>query len=654
MTMAEELFCKVVNLIIKCKDCEDRRASIRLTVEAWSASSPLHKKDLVIRLTDDSDPFFLYNLTISEDDFQSLKCQQGLLIEFSAFPQRFIELIEQCILEQVKEIPRFLLQLEVSSSAIDRHPSALNVIETNPFKHLIHLSLRMLPGNDADVKKYLAVCLQRLKTEKNNLEEKLKQTEDDLSKRLSVTQQTLAEKAKELEKMQNTWSLQTSELSNRHNQDVTAERERALQIQSHCQQQHEHQKREMELAHKRAVQHLESRTAELECINKELMEKKYKSESAVRELRAKLANLEDDYQRSKQELISLRRENSTLDTECHEKEKLLNHLRTRTAVLEQEIKDKEQVVTRTTNIFEAAKEKKKRLEETMEEKHLLIGKLEATVKSLSEELLKANEIIRKLQMDVKKLVEKTKLKNTVTMQQEKLLGEKEQSLQKERQELTLLKHAVKQKEEEVSKLQDQLDATVQKLDESTELLKTNENVISWLNKQLNESKIASMQGPAGLCEPAFLASKTTVMQNNLQQLQAVYSSPLPDSLMHPLVPAAQPTDKYSKICATLPGLQTPSLGLSIIRNGPQVHFSPLPAPGPTAAISGPATSTPIIPQVSSNDAPGLDVKYLQKSAPVKALKSLITGPNKPLVTNRGKPQAISSYFPGQRSTLPAS
>ncbi|XP_069043224.1 spindle assembly abnormal protein 6 homolog isoform X3 [Lepisosteus oculatus] len=548
----------------------------------------------------------------------------------------------------------FLLQLEVSSSAIDRHPSALNVIETNPFKHLIHLSLRMLPGNDADVKKYLAVCLQRLKTEKNNLEEKLKQTEDDLSKRLSVTQQTLAEKAKELEKMQNTWSLQTSELSNRHNQDVTAERERALQIQSHCQQQHEHQKREMELAHKRAVQHLESRTAELECINKELMEKKYKSESAVRELRAKLANLEDDYQRSKQELISLRRENSTLDTECHEKEKLLNHLRTRTAVLEQEIKDKEQVVTRTTNIFEAAKEKKKRLEETMEEKHLLIGKLEATVKSLSEELLKANEIIRKLQMDVKKLVEKTKLKNTVTMQQEKLLGEKEQSLQKERQELTLLKHAVKQKEEEVSKLQDQLDATVQKLDESTELLKTNENVISWLNKQLNESKIASMQGPAGLCEPAFLASKTTVMQNNLQQLQAVYSSPLPDSLMHPLVPAAQPTDKYSKICATLPGLQTPSLGLSIIRNGPQVHFSPLPAPGPTAAISGPATSTPIIPQMSSNDAPGLDVKYLQKSAPVKALKSLITGPNKPLVTNRGKPQAISSYFPGQRSTLPAS
>ncbi|MBN3315209.1 SAS6 protein, partial [Atractosteus spatula] len=619
----------------------------------------LFRQDLVIRLTDDSDPFFLYNLTISEDDFQSLKCQQGLLIEFSAFPQRFIELIEQCILEQVKEIPRFLLQLEVSSSAIDRHPSALNVIETNPFKHLTHLSLRMLPGNDADVKKYLAVCLQRLKTEKNNLEEKLKQTEDDLSKRLSVTQQTLAEKAKELEKMQNAWSLQTSELSNRHNQDVTAERERALQIQSHCQQQHEHQKREMELAHKRAVQHLESRTAELECINKELMEKKYKSESAVRELRAKLANLEDDYQRSKQELISLRRENSTLDTECHEKEKLLNHLRTRTAVLEQEIKDKEQVVTRTTDIFEAAQEKKKRLEETMEEKHLLIGKLEATVNSLSEELLKANEIIRKLQMDVKKLVEKTKLKNTVTMQQEILLGEKEQSLQKERQELTILKHELKQKEEEVSKLQDQLDATVQKLDESTDLLKTNENVISWLNKQLNESKIASMQGPAGLCEPAFLASKTTVMQNNLQQLQAVYSSPLPDSLMHPLVPAAQPTDKYSKICATLPGLQTPSLGPSIIRNGPQagisfVHFSPLPAPGPTAAMSGPATSTPIIPQVSSSDAPGLDVKYLQKSAPVKALKSLITGPNKPLVTNRGKPQAISSYFPRQRSKLPAS
>lgn len=37
----------------------------------------------------------------------------------------------------------------------------LNVVETNPFKHLTHLSLQFVPGNDADVKKYLASCLKK-------------------------------------------------------------------------------------------------------------------------------------------------------------------------------------------------------------------------------------------------------------------------------------------------------------------------------------------------------------------------------------------------------------------------------------------------------------------------------------------------------------
>ena len=37
---------------------------------------------------------------------------------------------------------------------------SLKIIETNPFKHLTHLSLNLAPGNDTDVKKYLASCLK--------------------------------------------------------------------------------------------------------------------------------------------------------------------------------------------------------------------------------------------------------------------------------------------------------------------------------------------------------------------------------------------------------------------------------------------------------------------------------------------------------------
>uniref|UniRef100_A0A674JUV2 Spindle assembly abnormal protein 6 homolog n=1 Tax=Terrapene triunguis TaxID=2587831 RepID=A0A674JUV2_9SAUR len=449
--------------------------------------------DLVVQLTDDADPFFLYNLVISEEDFQSLKCQQGLLVDFSAFPQRFIDLLQQCIQEQNKDTPRFLLQLVSSASVLDHTPAFLNVVETNPFKHLTHLSLKFLPGNDAEIKKFLAICLKCIKEEKSLLEQKLKKTEDDLTRQLSYTQQSLSEKSRELDKLRSEWTSHTTMLTNKHTQELTNEKEKALQVQTQYQQQHEQQKKELENLHQKSIQQLQNRLSELEIANKDLTERRYKGDSTIRELKAKLSGIEDECQRAKQEVLSLRRENTTLDAECHEKEKHINQLQTRVAVLEQEIKDKDQLIIRTKEVLDATQERKVILEENTEKKQVHVGKLEATIKSLSAELLKANEIIKKLQGDLKTLMSKLKLKNTVTIQQEKLLAEKEEKLQKEQRELQETGQSLRVKEQEVCKLQEQLETTVQKLEESKQLLKTNENVITWLNKQLNEIQMARKQ-----------------------------------------------------------------------------------------------------------------------------------------------------------------
>uniref|UniRef100_A0A8C8RUR7 Spindle assembly abnormal protein 6 homolog n=1 Tax=Pelusios castaneus TaxID=367368 RepID=A0A8C8RUR7_9SAUR len=390
-------------------------------------------------------------------EWSNLKNQQGLLVDFSAFPQKFINLLEQCILEQGKQVPRFLIQLVTSSPALDCMPACLNVVETNPFKHLTHLSLKLLAGSDSDIKKYLAICIKNLKV---------------CFKKFSFLHSCLPKKSKELDKLQNEWTSQATSLTNKYSKEITAEKEEVLKIQAQYQLQHEQQKKEMEATCNKKVCHLETRVSELETVNKDLAERRYKSESSIRELKSKLAGLEEEYQRAKQEVLSLQGENSTLDTECHEKKKLLNQLRTRVAVLEQEVKDKEQLILSCeiqTYLFQ------KKLEESLEMKQRQIGKLDTTVKSISEELLKAHEIIKKLQGEMKKLMEKMKLKNAVTMQQEKILGEKEQSLQKERMEFHNVKQALQQKEGEVLKLQEQLDTSVQKLEENKQLLKTNEN-----------------------------------------------------------------------------------------------------------------------------------------------------------------------------------
>nr|XP_048707053.1 spindle assembly abnormal protein 6 homolog isoform X2 [Caretta caretta] len=620
--MAERLFCKGVSAVISCAGCEERRADVRLTVETCTSSSPIRKKELTVRITDDADPLFLYSLAIGEEDFQSLKSQQGLLIDFSAFPQKFIDLLEQCILEQGKQVPRFLIQLVTSSPALDCMPACLNVVETNPFKHLTHLSLKLLAGSDSDIKKYLAICIKNLKMENSILEDKLHRSEERLSKRLTVTEQ--------------------------------------IQAQYHLQ--HEQQKKEMEATCNRKVHHLETRVSELETVNKDLTERKYRSESSIRELKSKLAGLEEEYQRAKQEVLSLARENSTLDTECHENEKLLNQLRTRIAVLEQEVKDKEQVVIRSTDVCESAQEHKKKLEESLEMKQLQIGKFETTVKSISEELLKANEIIKKLQGEMKKLMEKMKLKNAVTLQQEKILGEKEQTLQKERLELNNVKWVLQQKEEEVLKLQEQLDITVQKLEESKQLLKTNENVISWLNKQLNENKIASMHGASGPSDMpcAGSAANSAALQNGLPQL-LLYNSPFSVPVMPPPISTASLSNNCE---GSVPlRMNIPCAVTSAARYNPQVCINlsenststPLHETRPC-----PPTSTPLVPPNSGHVEPlGLDMKYLKKDGnlPLRGLKPLSvanTVLSRAMLPKQGNPPVISAYFPGQQTRLPAS
>uniref|UniRef100_H3AYF9 Spindle assembly abnormal protein 6 homolog n=1 Tax=Latimeria chalumnae TaxID=7897 RepID=H3AYF9_LATCH len=528
--MTEVLFNEVLTLQVKSKDCEDRRTNIRVTIELQSTTNPIHKKDLVVRLTDDADPFFLYNLNISEEDFQSLKIQQGLLVEFSAFPQRFVDLLQQCIQEQTKDIPRFLLQLISSAPVLDHTPAFLNVVETNPFKHLTHLSLKLLPGTDATVKKYLAICLKCLKEEKLRLEQNLKKTEEDLSRQLNYTQQTLFEKSRELDQLRSEWTTQSTTLTNKHTQELTTEREKTLQAQTQCQQQLEQQRKDLEDLHKKSIQQLQSRLSELEISNKDLTERRYKADSAIRDLKTRLTGLEDECHRAKQEVLLLRRENSTLDAECHEKEKHINQLQMRVAVLEQEIKDKDQLVTRTKEVLAATQEQKVSIEENLEEKQVHIEKLEATIRSLSEELLKANEILKKLQGDMKTLMAKLKLKNTVTIQQEKLLAEKEEKLQKGQNELQSVHQTLGLKEEEISKLQEQLEAMLQKLEESKQLLKTNENVITWLNKQLNENHLARKQELLGTYDspPALSSNGTfkpkTVTHNVVSSTYNYYST----------------------------------------------------------------------------------------------------------------------------------
>uniref|UniRef100_A0A673IFA6 Spindle assembly abnormal protein 6 homolog n=1 Tax=Sinocyclocheilus rhinocerous TaxID=307959 RepID=A0A673IFA6_9TELE len=614
--MTELLFNKRLQVLVKNRDTDERCSVIRISIELQASSNPVHRKDLVVRLTDDSDFYFLYNLVISEEDFQSLKVQQGLLIDFTSFPQKFIGLLEQCISEQDKENPRFLLQLTSASSAFDRSPSNLNIVETNAFKHLTHLSLKLLPGSDTDIKKYLATCLSTVKEEKQQLEQKLRKTEEDLTRQLNYAQQVS------------------------HIQDSRC-------IQARLQQQNEQLRQELEASHHRSTQQLQTKASELETANRELIDKKYKSDSTIRDLKAKLASLEEECQRSKQQVLSLRRENSTLDTECHEKERLVNQLQTRVAVFEQEIKDKEQLVLRTKEVLEATQQQKNSVEGNVESKQVQISKLEATVKSLSEELIKANGIIKKLQGDLKALMGKIKVKNTVTVSQEKILQETTEKLQRGQRELQDTQQQLRQKEEEVMKLKEQFEATVQKLDESREVLKTNENVITWLNKQLNENQLSRKQETLGMFETPAAGLRTGSVPHNMLD-----SKGFPSSLGQGFPITSTINSKYPLPFSCVSSGPRSVLSVHNQTSGPKVQFNPMSAKPSAADLSPTALSQPS--NKENGEPVGLDSKYFERRDDSIPLRGLLPSMHlnrevlKPLNTAGAKPtaSAASAYFPG--------
>ncbi|XP_061539881.1 spindle assembly abnormal protein 6 homolog isoform X5 [Phycodurus eques] len=430
----EKMFSKVVQVTVRCRDCDERKAHTRVAIELQASKSGVHKRDLVVRLTDDTDPYFLFNLTLCQEDFQSLKVQQGLLIEFTSFPEKLIELLHRCQSEQSSSHPRFQLLLSCDSASLDG-PAHLSVMETNSFKHINHLSLRLDPGSDKLVKDYLAVCLSSLKAEKEALEVKLQKSQDDLIRQLNYAQQALSEKSQELEHQRSEWTLQSSTLSSRHADELRSEREKTAELQNRLQQQTQQLRQDLESAHQRSSRQMQSRLAELETSCGELTDRKYKNEAVLRDLESKLAGVEEECQRAKQQAASLRRENGSLDAALRDKERLANRLQTRVAVLEQKVKDEEALVSRTEEALKATRQQKESVQENAQSKEVQLRNLEAQGKILSE--------------DVKKFVCFC-----------------------------------------IVELKEKLESSVQKLTETKGVLQKNENVISRLNKQLNEKQLS--------------------------------------------------------------------------------------------------------------------------------------------------------------------
>lgn len=49
-----------------------------------------------LQLTHDEELFFLHFLDVTEEDFQALKAEQGIVVDFQSFPEKVVSLLDRC------------------------------------------------------------------------------------------------------------------------------------------------------------------------------------------------------------------------------------------------------------------------------------------------------------------------------------------------------------------------------------------------------------------------------------------------------------------------------------------------------------------------------------------------------------------------------
>ncbi|CAF4412662.1 unnamed protein product, partial [Didymodactylos carnosus] len=232
--------------------------------------------ELIIKLTDESDLFFLYKLHLNEEDFQNLKIEQGLLVDFSAFPQHVIDYLEMCVRDQQNETTaKFQLHLVTKDSFSDENndQTHLKVVEISSFKHLTHLSLLMTRANDKEIKTYLARRLQL----RNEDYDRMSNEYNYVKRELETKQQLLNEKSIEFEKLKLEWNSNNNQVIGKHMQELAEEKQKSLQEKTSLQQKLENERRDVEQIHLKNIKQLQENLNELQDSTKELTSLKYRN-----------------------------------------------------------------------------------------------------------------------------------------------------------------------------------------------------------------------------------------------------------------------------------------------------------------------------------------------------------------------------------------
>jgi spindle assembly abnormal protein 6 len=473
-----------------------------LTVAMW-CMTPEHSPNenpiriLHVQITDESDYYFLQTLDVSETEFHVLKREQSLLVDFTTFPSKLIELLQLCVQStplvgggsaddvdargdrknstalSTSDAPAFLATLNVSGSP--NVPSEFKILERNQFKHLAHLALAFRNGTDQTIKKYLADKVSGLKEDVCGLREK----EELLGEKLEEVDQM----GRELADLRNDHERDINDLHMKHVAEIQMERERGnmerLELEDSWQQKME------------AVQQEGRETQATLTQAKERVIKQDTQLEQMRSLRRQVAELEGE----NKELQRLNR--NALQTAND-----LTTAQLRVATCEQQLQDKDALLAQGKRLEQSQEQQIEQLGRVIQDMKEDHRESDMKLKECVNEIGKGNKIIQHLQNELKALRNKLKVKSSVIVAQEEKMEIVSNTASEHRQGETRLEARVAEKDAQLESLKDMLASSKQKMEEYHKNVEDNKRIIQWLQKELNGSKLQAIRADQPLSPSA--------------------------------------------------------------------------------------------------------------------------------------------------------
>jgi len=409
---------------------------------------------LRVHVSCDDDPFFYHAMEVREEDYARLRAEQRLVVDFDAFPRALVGLLRACDGSGGnKDVYCLLESVEGSPTSV------LSIVETNAFNQFTHVALKFKPASDRAAKRILAGLLLDAKERERELlrfEALYRESQSALEQSRSKSMEV---------------QMKYAEASAKGKREILDELE-------HARERFEQEKRD-----------LRSRVDEALSQKSQVEREKFGAQNKVSELGTKLGLIEGELAITKRELQRTREDNAALDSEVHERDKAHSARALRVEWLEKQLGDKDEVIALLKSRLDASEEHKVALAASWEQARRSAAQAEERIAASGAEINKGNAIIEQLQTELRNAKSKTKIQAAVIRRQENLLEERQTSMESYAGDRAERSVETAELVDQVKTLKTREADLSAKIAESQALLQSNQQVIQWLNQQLNEATL---------------------------------------------------------------------------------------------------------------------------------------------------------------------